>query len=412
MSDFASRISEIGSRWIEIDLDAVAHNTRQVKKFLSPDTALMAVVKADAYGLGILEISRTVLECGAESLGVTTLEEALRLRKNGIEAPILMLAPLLPEEYASAVAYQIMPTISSVYHLDFLAREARLQEKTVSVHLELETGMGRTGLSPEEALHLCRKLRDYPEILVRGIYTHFAAAGENQNYTRKQYQKYIQVLDKLGQEELRPGQRHVCNSAAVLKYPEMHLDMVRVGTLLYGQLPPGLKSAAFDLRDPWRAKARILDFKTFRAGASIGYGRDERLRKEALVALMAIGYADGFYVAPVPRLTNWKLFCKSIAKIVLDFLRLRPAVGQIKLKNRQAEIVGRVGMQLTALNVSSFAEVDLGEEVELPVRRVNANPVLPRVYFKAGRIWSIRTVQFQEHRKREGDPLGIFKNSS
>lgn len=376
----------IWNKWIEVDLDAVAHNTQKIKEFIGPDRELMAVVKADAYGLGAVEVSRLVLQNGAVALGVSNLQEALELRENGITAPILILAPLLPEESILAVDYNLTPSISADFQLEELIRAARSRGKVLPVHLEVETGMGRTGFSPSEAFAAGRKINDSQELSLEGLYTHFANAGGSPRYTRGQFETLLKVAGEFQNAGIQFGKLHACNSAAAVKYPEMHLDMVRVGTLIYGQLPAGVHSVPFSIQDPWSVKARVLYTRLLPAGSTVGYGREKKLKKDTRIAVVALGYADGFYVAPVARAGNWKMLLKSILKLLLDYLGIRPMVEGVRLKGTKVPVLGRVGMQFTALDISEVGGVEAGEEAEFPLRRVNANSRIPRLYLREGNV--------------------------
>lgn len=380
----------VGPRWAEIDLDAVAQNTREVKKFVGARIRLMAVVKADGYGLGAEEVAQASLAAGAEALGVTTLPEALGLRKAGIKAPLLVFCPLSPAEAPFALKYQLTVTLTSPAEVPPLAAAARKRGEAVKAHLKVETGMHRLGASREEIEAILALLVSLPEIKLEGVYTHFAAPGE-EAFTQKQFDLFQQALNMVTEKGFSVSSRHVCASAATLNYPSLHLDLVRVGTLLYGQFPPGAKRQELNLQDPWRVKARILRLVAVSKRERAGYG-NPRAKKSLRLAIVPLGYADGFTVSPVLRPRGWGELFKALGRTFLGYFGYLPrgdlAAGEIR--GQRAPLWGRAGMQLSALDVNGIPAVSNGEEVSFSLRRTSAATCLPRVYFQNGQIFKIK----------------------
>ncbi|KKM10958.1 hypothetical protein SY88_10885 [Clostridiales bacterium PH28_bin88] len=390
-----------GPRWVEIDTDAIAHNVRRVKNALQAGTRLMAVVKADAYGCGAPEVARAALAAGADMLGVTTLEEGLELRAGGVTAPVLMFAPLLSQEAGQAVRHRLTPSVSHPGVLPALAAAARERGEVVDIHLKVETGMGRTGLAPEDIVPVALSLRGYPELRLEGVYTHFATAVYADSFVRTQFDRLQAALEDLKEAGIAVPVRHACNSAATFGFPEMQLDMVRVGTLLYGQYPGGgNKGWGLDLKDPWRVKARILHLREAPAGTSVGYGRDHILKKSTRVAVIPLGYADGLTVSPLVRPKNTVDLFKILVKTVAAFWGYGRA--EVTVAGRVTPVIGRVGMQLSMVDVSHVPGVKLGDEVEAGLRRLNTNPRLPRVYLRSGQPYLVRTIQGEMSLAEEG----------
>ena len=237
--------------WIDIDLDAIRANYRLVCGQLQSGSRVMAVVKADAYGLGAIEVALTLEEEGCPGFAVTTVKEGLLLRKHGITGLILVLGPADREDFARVLENGLHLTLSSLTQLDELQEEARRVGREAEVHLKLETGMGRTGFKPEELPALAQRLQTAGWIKAVGVYTHFARAGQRDRaYTQRQYAQFSAGIKLLADAGITPRWQHVCNSAGFLDYPEWHLDFVRIGTLLIGHLPGVGFKGRLKLSDP------------------------------------------------------------------------------------------------------------------------------------------------------------------
>ena len=374
--------------WIQIDSGAVKHNLMKIKERLKQDTRLLAVVKADAYGCGAEEMARVFMDAGADMLGVAFLSEALELRRTGIVAPILVFAPLLVEDMQEALAHDLTVSAGNLEELQELAGVAGNMGKKVSVHLKIETGMGRAGFFPEEISSALALLKSENLLQIEGIYTHFARAG-NAGYTRGQFAKFKKCLQYLEEEGVHIPLKHCANSTATVLYPEMQLDMVRVGTLLYGQYPAFLK-VRIDLDDPWQVFARVLTVKKFPRGHYIGYGGEFKTKRESKIAAIPIGFDDGYATLPITRPKNFVDLLKKVAKDVLAYLGKEQQVLTVSIRGREAPVIGRIGMQLSMIDLTGIPEVRVGEEVKLTMGRVTASSKLPRVYVEEGQVYRIR----------------------
>ncbi|KLU59193.1 alanine racemase [Peptococcaceae bacterium CEB3] len=399
--------------WIEVNLDAVAVNYRAAVKLLRPGSRCMAVVKADGYGLGAVQVALRLEECGCEAFAVTSVEEGLVLREHGIKGIILVLGPSARPEWAAAVSSGLQLSISdqaSIAELDDLAGK---QGVRAEIHLKLETGMGRTGFPPAEVEELASRLRGAKNLAVMGVYTHFArAAQRDRTYTERQYKVFLDGTARLASAGVRPQWKHVCNSAAFLEFPDWHLDFVRLGTLLVGHLPGVGFQGRITLRDPWTAKCRVLSVRRVAKGTYVGYQSTYRTGADTQLAVIPVGYADGFGLEPrlVPQ--GWvdllKIFIKNFA------LMFGVVLGRekVSLRGRTVRVAGKIGMQLTVLDVG-LDECLPGDEVCLPLRRTSANPRLPRLYLREGRIFAERRLKEgfsrvdQEYPMLKDDPAGM-----
>lgn len=378
--------------WIEVDLDAVIHNFRQIKSKLTIGCALMAVVKADAYGLGAVEVAKTLQEEGCNDFAVTTVSEALILRQQGITGRILVLGPSSAEDWAEALAEGIELTVSQLSWIPVLDQLAIQSDLKAVIHLKLETGMGRTGFSEEELAGLTEALLAASQIEVAGAYTHFArGAQRDDRYTRIQYEKYRTAISKLEEMGVTIPLKHICNSAAFLDYPEYHLDMVRVGTLLGGHFPSPAFADKLELKDPWTVKARIIHIQKVSRGTYVGYQSLYKSKTETTLAVIAAGYADGFGIEPklVPQgiLDLGKIIIKNTAAL----FGLQLGKEKLLYKEKTVSIAGKIGMQLTVLDIGEIP-CRLEDEITVPVRRTLANPRIPRVYKKNGKLFKKRII--------------------
>ncbi|NPV26729.1 MAG: alanine racemase [Firmicutes bacterium] len=391
-------LNQLPARWVEVDLDAIIHNLKQVRSLLAPGVSLMAVVKADAYGHGAVEVARTVLSNGADRLAVTTLDEAIELREAGITAPILVFSPLLKEENEIAIDHDLAVTVGSAENVDDLAEAAEQRRKPVAVHLKVETGMGRTGAFPAEAIELGRRISSRPGLKLEGVYTHFAVATlKNKSYTEEQFRKLMQVINELEKQGVQIPLRHACNSAATLDLPHMHLNLVRVGTLLYGQYPSLYVQRKISLKDSWQLKARIVHLKEVPAGTSIGYGRTYRTTRPARIAVLPIGYVDGYTLDPILRPDSFIDLLKFLAKDVLHYLGFANRHLSAEVNGRRVPVVGKVAMQLCMLEFGLNEPVRVGDVVRLMARRTTISPRLPKLYVKDGRPYKLKYWRGEEY---------------
>jgi len=220
----------LGPTWLEINLDAIANNVKNIKKLIGEKKELMAVVKGNAYGNDILEVSLVVLKNGANRLAVARLEEGIFLRKNGINVPILVLGLTLKQQAELLVSYNITPTVCEFEMIEKLSESAVKTNRMVKIHIKVDTGMGRIGILSHDNLRFIKRIRALKNVEIEGIFTHFSVADEkDKTYTEKQFRKFMEVLTVLEKEGIRIPVKHVGNSATLLDLPHMWLDLVRPG---------------------------------------------------------------------------------------------------------------------------------------------------------------------------------------
>jgi len=348
---------------LEIDLDAVTHNIKTIRRIVAgKNSEIMAVVKANAYGHDAIEISRVALESGATWLGVGALEEGIILRKAGIEAPILVLG-LTPEDQIDPLLfYDLVPTICDLQTVKALSQAAVKYKKNARIHIKIDTGMRRLGIKSEGALDFIKRVKKMNNIEIEGLYTHFAAADEeDKNYTKLQFAQYKRVVNELEKEDIHVPLKHMANSAAILDLPYTYLDIVRPGITIYGLFPLPLAKRTIKLKPVAKFKTKIIFIKKVDGGESIGYGRAYTTTKETTVATLPVGYADGY-----PRLLSY--------------------TGEVLVKGRRAPTIGRICMDLCMIDVTNIPGVQVGEEVVLWGRQEGKNISVEEIAEKTGTI--------------------------
>lgn len=282
---------------VEIDLSALRHNFEEIRKITREGSDIMAVVKADAYGHGAVEVANTLLDAGAAGLCVATIGEAVELREAGIKADMLILGYTDPVKYPDVVKYDVQQAVYNLSDARLLSKEAQKQNKTVKIHIKLDTGMGRLGfIADGSSTDDILKISKLKGLETYGVFSHFAVSDtDDDEYTMQQFVKFTSELDELSKKGVTFKKRHICNSAGIMRFPGMHLDMVRAGIILYGLMPPGCPKPKHKPKlipvMTWYAK--VIHTKVVKPGTSVSYGRHFIAEHDTKVATISIGYADG-----------------------------------------------------------------------------------------------------------------------
>jgi Alr-MurF fusion protein len=351
--------------WVEIDLSAIAHNTRQIQSLVGSNVRILASLKADAYGHGALKVARTVLHNGASMLGVATVSEATPLREAGIQAPILVFGYVPNWQMREAVRLGLTITLYTIESALALSRAAQALNQTVKVHVKVDTGMGRLGIRAEhidEVLGLLHEIIDLPCLELEGIFTHFAMAdAQDLTHARLQLARFQHVLQFIEKEHIRPSLVHAANSAAIFNLPEAHFDMVRPGIALYGLDPSSEVCLPAEFRPALSFKTQVAQVKDIPEGECISYGCTYTTDRPTRVAILPVGYADGFRRAP----TNWR---------------------SVLIHEQEASLLGRVCMDQCMIDVSQISHVRVGDEVVLIGRQGAASLTTEQVAQRLGTI--------------------------
>ena len=279
--------------WIEIDLDAIEHNARVIAAHIAP-AELCAVVKADAYGHGDIPVARAALKGGAGLLAVALVEEGVRLREADLDVPILVLSEPTAPEVASIIAHGLVPAAYTTTFVDQIA-EAAEAASTVPypVHLKLDSGMHRVGAPPVDAFEIARRIDADERLTLQGVFTHFAVADEDAEYTRRQNTALVRFAQALQAEGIEPTLLHAANTAAAFEYRETHHDMCRVGLGIYGLRPTPESGREIDLIPAMKVVSHVRYVRRLPRSARPSYGRIRELEGSHNVATIPIGYADG-----------------------------------------------------------------------------------------------------------------------
>lgn len=362
--------------WVEVNLSALRHNLSAVRESLPPDVGVMAIVKGNGFGHGYIEPAKAFVTAGAAMLGVTRMEEALELRNGGVTAPVLILAPIQPANAAFAVENNLICAIDGLAVAKALSNAATAQSKTAQVHIKIDSGMGRLGVLPDDVTAFFRDVNDFPNLEIAGVFTHFATASEkNLAPAERQLQIFSDVVRAVKSAGLPTGIIHAANSAATLQMPDARFDMVRVGTLLYGQYPATHIAKTLDLRPTWRLKARLCSVREVAAGTRIGYGGEYVTRRKSRIGIIPVGYADGFTMTPegpIYRLSPLAFFARKKKRSLT-----------VTVRNRYAPVLGRVSMQLTTVDLTHIPDAQPGDEALIPALRLATSPMIPRFYLEA-----------------------------
>lgn len=328
--------------WVEIDHAALAQNILALRGILAPQTALMAVVKADAYGHGVVKVAETVLRHGATWLAIATLGEGVELREAGITAPILILGATNTQEEIEAIAnWELQPTLCTIEQAQLFSATMAQLGRTLPVHLKIDTGMSRLGTRWEEAVAFVEAVHQAPHLDIASLYSHFATADEPDPTTMAlQHQRFGDTLKALQHRGIPLPKLHIANSAATLHSPELHYDLVRVGLAMYGIYPAPHLATRLELQPVMQVKARITQIKTLPPGTGVSYGHRFVTATETKMAIVGIGYADG-----VPRRLSNQL--------------------KVLLHGQCVPQIGSITMDQLMLDISALQDVQVGDVVTL-----------------------------------------------
>jgi len=351
--------------WLEIDLSAIGRNTQLFKQLVGPDVRLLVSLKADAYGHGALRVARTVAHNGAEWLGVATVSEAEPLRRAGIDVPILVFGYVAPWQAREAVRMNLRATLFAPDLARALSQAATDLNGKIPVHVKVDTGMARLGLRAEDIegiVRFCDEVRSLPGLIFEGIFTHFATAdAADQTYALRQLDRFGRVLAALDARGLRPPIVHAANSAAAISLPQSRYDMVRPGIAIYGLSPSDEVRLPEEFQPALAFKTQVAQVKDIPAGEGISYGATYITTAPTRIAVLPVGYADGFRRAPA----NW---------------------GEVLVRGMRAPLVGRVCMDQCMIDVTHIPGVRQGDEVVLIGRQGEDELTVDEVARKLGTI--------------------------
>jgi alanine racemase len=326
--------------WIEIDLARLRRNVQLVRRELPQPVQLLAVVKDEAYGHGAIDVARIALEEGATFLGVSTLEEAMALREAGIKGRILLLGERQESELPWCVAYDLTVCLNDAHTAHKLARVAAGFEKRVPVHVKINSGMTRYGVRWDEAMHLLEAIAKEPALQLEGAMSHFSQSDETvKDFALLQMSRFDEVMAAAKKQGITVALQHLCNSGGFLDLPQAHRDMVRVGILMYGIFPSTVCRRIEGIQPVMSIKARIAAVQQLKPGEHVGYGMRYTANANRRIAVLPIGYGDGF-----PRVRNQ---------------------GHVLLHGQRAPIVGGIAMDALMVDVTDIPQAQMWDEAVL-----------------------------------------------
>lgn len=394
------------STWIEIDLDALVSNIGAVRSRVGKGVGIILVVKADAYGHGAVEVARAAVRSGVDVLGVATLQEGIELRQAGVDAPMLILSPSMEDEAGAIVEYDLSCSVQSLAIGRALSRACVDRGKRVTVHVEVDTGMGRSGVLLGEAVPFITAVAKLPEICLEGVYTHFPSSEDDPDFTAGQVRNFLELLATLERRGLPIAMRHAANSGGVLDVPDSvnpPFNMVRPGIMVYGLTPTTGRDADAPLRPVMSFKSRVAQIRELPAGHPVSYGRTFRTPAPMRTAVVPVGYGHGY---------SWRL----------------SNLGEVLIRGRRAPVVGRVTMDVTLVDLRGVPDAEVGDEVVLfghqgdalisvdevaeRVGTINYEVIcgigkrVTRVYVKSGETIGLRTLTERRVVGRKHHPQG------
>ncbi|EKE14504.1 MAG: hypothetical protein ACD_12C00464G0002 [uncultured bacterium] len=370
---------------VEIKKENIIHNIKQFRNIVGPNVKLMAVVKSDAYGHGIVPVAELAQKNGIDYLGVVNLHEALLLKNTQIKLPILILSYFNKEDVAEGIIEGVEFPVYNLEDAKFLSEKASEINKPVNVHVKIDTGTSRLGVFPAQVLDFIHEVSSLSNLGIKGVYTHLADSENfNQTYTKKQVKLFKELLFKIQKRGLKINLKHCACSASTLVDRDYHFDLVRIGISLYGLWASSdnkklvnKKLPDFTLKPALTWKTKVIQVKVLSKGTSVGYGLTFKTKKKTTLAILPVGYNEGYD-------------------------RLLSNKGQVLIRGKRAKILGRVCMNMTMVDATHIPNIKVGEEVVLLGRQekeeitaeevaqkigtinyevvTRINPLLPRIY--------------------------------
>lgn len=334
---------------VEIDLTALKTNYQAIRKIVDSKVEVMAMVKSDAYGHGLVAVAKVLSGAGATIFGVAEVEEGISLRKAGVDGEIIVLLGAASADYRDVIQNHLSPVVYDLRSLQNLSSLAEEHDQKVSVHLKVDIGMGRLGVMPEDVVTCVNSLSEMKGIRLAGIFSHFPMAdAEDANITVNQYHSFLGLLEKI--KALVPTDRifHAANSAAVMRFPETHFDMVRPGITVYGCYPPGLEKQkdVLPLTPAMSFKTNVIQIKDVPEGYGLSYGHKFITQRPTRVAVLPVGYDDGY-------------------------LRRLTGKAEVLIRGHRAKIVGMICMNACMADITDIPDVQVDDEVVLMGKQGN-----------------------------------------
>ncbi len=328
-----------GRVWAEIYLDRLSNNYKTIQKKVEK-ARIMAAIKADAYGHGAIEVAKTLEAEGIYMFGVASVEEGIELRQAGLTSKILILSPILYSQIDAIIEHNLIPTISELGFFEVLDKKLRALGKPMFVHIEVDTGMTRTGISYDHARESIRKMNTSPLIKIEGIFSHFPLADSNGSFSKKQIREFNALIKNLKRLEINPSFIHLANSSGIFKHSDSHFNLVRPGIALYGLTSSPETHYSNDFLPVMALKSRVVNIRDAEVNTPVSYGHTFVTKRRSRIATISVGYGDGY-----PRVLSNN--------------------GEVLVKGKRAPIVGTICMDLIMIDVTDIKGVKIGDIVTL-----------------------------------------------
>jgi len=362
-----------------VESSNLKHNLKTVREIVeknNPETKLIAVIKGNGYGLGLVEYAQFLADNGIEIFAVATVEEALKLRQSGIKQDILMMSSTaVKEDVQELIENNIIVTIGSKESGDVVEEIAQQKNQKVRAHLKIDTGFGRYGFIYSEPDKMAEAIKTWQNIQIEGMFSHFSLSFYgNGKEAREQYDRFVKCAEVLKNNGIEPQMLHICNSSAVLRFPEMHLNAVRVGSVLLGRLSIpnqwGFKKVGY-------LKANVAEIKTLPAGYNIGYSNSYVTKKETKIAIIPCGYADGFNVKVDKDMFRLIDKLRYIVRDIKDAFKKQEIF--VKINGEKCKVLGRLGMFHVSVDITGKS-VNINDEVRFEVSPMLVDSTISRNY--------------------------------
>ena len=324
--------------WIEINLAKLGKNFQIIKNIVGKEVKILASLKQEAYGHGLLPVAQKLIKLGIDFLGLGDLEEGISLREKKITTPILIFTVMSSNQAKYFVEYKITPTVVDLEFANQLNKQAKKRKEVFPIHIKIDTGMGRIGHWYKQAYRFVEEITKFKNLTIEGIYTHLSSADTDEKFTLHQIKIFHQFLHNLREKGVSFNYTHCANSAGLVKYPQSHFNLVRPGLILYGINP--LTQFCVEVEPVLSLKSKIIFIKKVEKGRPIGYGRTHITKRATKIATVAIGYADGY---------PWALSNKA----------------RVLIKGEYFNLVGRVCMDHIMVDIGNREDIKVGEEVVL-----------------------------------------------
>ncbi|MFQ5901921.1 MAG: alanine racemase [Thermodesulfobacteriota bacterium] len=345
-----------------IDLNALEHNFLEIKKRLPEEVKILAVVKADAYGHGAIEISKKLETLGCDMLGVALCEEGIELRKAGINSPIIVLSGIYRAQIKDIVRYNLTPVIFDIDQAGDLNHILTGMDKSARVHVKIDTGMGRLGLMPNDISKFFNEIKELKSLKIEGVLSHFTEADkENKLFTKDQFKRFEDVIKTINDMGITPSYRHISNSAAIINFPSSYLNLVRPGIMLYGSHPAEAFRDKIDLLPVMSLTTEIIQLKWVPKNYPISYSRTFITQRDSLIATIPIGYGDGYF-------------------------RSLSGKADVLVKGKRVPVAGRICMDMTMIDVTNLQAVKVGDKVTIIGRQNGEEITAEELASRAGTI--------------------------